>query len=163
LPVIQAAAGERLLAPLACLEHSRQQLVDRVHRPWVIDAVGRYKRRVERAGTRYVECLEEEAVLRRIATPAEHTIPPEVLCADIRLAVIGADFDGGASSADLRARVSRLVGEGIGGAVRTALIQPQSEATRIRPGRLDEARFVDEPEVLEAIVASVTIEVPRTI
>src|SRR6185295_17848500 len=47
-----------------------------------------------------------------------------------------------------------LVLERIRRAVRRALIEPEAVALRIRPGRLDEARLVDQPEILPAVVTA---------
>ena len=59
--------------------------VDRVHRPRVVDVVGRDERGVERAGPRRVEQLEREA--RIVGRLVEDPIGPEVLRADVRAEV----------------------------------------------------------------------------
>jgi hypothetical protein len=79
------------------------------------------------------------------------------------LAVVRADRHGRAARADLHARVPRRVGEWIGRAGRIALIDPQPEMIGIRLGRLAEARLVDEPEIVETIVAAVLVQVSRRV
>ena len=81
LAVVEAAAGERFLAPPLALQQPRQQQVDRVHRPRVVDVVGRDERGVERPRARGVKQLEDEG--RRIRVPVEDPVHPEVLRPDV--------------------------------------------------------------------------------
>ena len=230
LPVVETAARDRFLAPLLGEPHARPEVVHRVHRPRIVDVVGRDERRVERARQRGVQRLVEEALLVGVALPVEDPIPPEELRADVRaeilpawilrigrrldriradvaerarhadavrlhqvprlvvarvavvalrvpllarllvevrireqpqaddaggLAVVRADRNRLAASADLDALVLVGVGERIGRAGRIADVEPESVAIRIGSGRLLEARFVDEPEIVPAGVAGI--------
>ena len=87
LPVVELAAGDRLLAEPLRQTHARPEVVDRVHRPRVVDVVARHERGVERAGQRGVERLVEEAAFVGASLPVEHAVPPEVLRADVRAEV----------------------------------------------------------------------------
>ncbi len=234
LPVVQAAAGQRLLAPLLRQAHARPEQVDRVHRARVVDVVARDERSVERSGPRRVEQLEEEALRVGVALPVEDAIDPEILPADgrrevrparvlgiggradgiradvaeparhadpvrldeiaglvvLRVAVVALgipllagvlvegrvreqaqpDDPGGltvvrpdrhrlAARANLDARVLRRVRERVRRARGIAHVEPQAVAVGIGAGRLPEARLVDEPEVLEPVVAVVPLRV----
>src|SRR6185369_6430884 len=59
-----------------------------------------------------------------------------------------------AARSDAHARILLLVFKRIGRAVGAALVEPESKAVRIRSGSFFEAGFVDEAEVLPAIVAA---------
>jgi hypothetical protein len=71
-----------------------------------------------------------------------------------RVAVERADRQILAAGTDFHARIFLLVLERVGRTILAALVEPQTEAIRIRRRRLLEARFVDQAEIVPAVVAA---------
>ena len=84
LTIVEAAALQGFLPPPSGMEQTWTEQIQRVHRPRIVDVVAGDERGIERAGTRDMECLIEQAGLIVGPAPVEDAVPPEVLRSDVR-------------------------------------------------------------------------------